>query len=91
MPTVPPVVDAEPSARCAAILLHQCFLAVLPAVAPGVKQQVACMHCAATVGNSFVIDLSSHGIRNAKGFAFLHGYAHTQQAAFAQVFVWHTS
>ena len=75
MVTRPPVIDTEPSARCAAILLHQSVLAVLPAVEPGVKQQVTCMHSAAAVGNSFVIDLNTHGIRNARDFAFLHGYA----------------
>ena len=73
MVTRPPVIDTEPSARCAAILLHQSVLAVLPAVTPGVKQQVTCMHSAAAVGNSFVIDLNTHGIRNARDFAFLHG------------------
>lgn len=71
--TRPPVIDTEPSARCAAILLHQSVLAVLPAVSPGVKQQVTCIHSAAAVGNSFVIDLNTHGIRNARDFAFLHG------------------
>lgn len=75
MVTRPPVIDIEPTARCAAILLHQSCLAVLPAVTPGVKQQVTCMQSAAAVGNSFVIDLSTHGIRNAQDFTFLHGCA----------------
>eukprot|EP00892_Ulva_mutabilis_P007723 jgi/Ulvmu1/5322/UM022_0116.1 len=69
---VPPVAAAEPSGRCVAILLHQSVLAVLPAVSPGVSQQVSCMHSAAAVGNSFVIDLASHGIRSARDVAFLH-------------------
>lgn len=76
MALMPPVAAAEPSGRCVAVLLHQSVLAVLPAVSPGVSQQVACVHSAAAVGNSFVIDLTSHGIRNARDVAFLQECAH---------------
>lgn len=74
MALAPPVAVAEPSGRCVAVLMHQSVLAVLPAVSPGISQQVACMHSAAAVGNSFVIDLASHGIRTARDVTFLHEY-----------------
>lgn len=55
-----------------ALLLYQTIIAVLPAVGPGSKQAVATPLTTASVGNSFVIDLTLHGIRAAKDFAFLH-------------------
>lgn len=67
----PPVARMEPSGRAVAVLLYQSIIAVLPAVSPGVKQSVMTTHATATVGNSFVIDLTQHGIRSARDFTFL--------------------
>jgi hypothetical protein len=77
-----PVARPEPSGKAAALLLYQSVLAVLPAIAPGAKQGVAAPLASAAVGNSFVIDLTQHGIRVAKDFAFLHEYAPFHCAAF---------
>ena len=73
----PPVARMEPSGRAVAILLYQSIIAVLPAVSPGVKQSVMTPHATATVGNSFVIDLTQHGIRSARDFTFLRECAPT--------------
>jgi hypothetical protein len=62
----------EPSGRAVAILLYHTILAVLPAISPGVKQSLGTPVSSAAVGNSFVIDLTMHGIRSAKDFTFLH-------------------
>ena len=65
------VARQEPSGKAVALLLYQSVLAVLPAVGPGVKQGVATPLATAAVGNSFVIDLTQHGMRSARDFVFL--------------------
>ena len=68
----PEITRAEPSGRCAAVLLLKSYLAVLPAVDASAKLGIACVAGAAAVGNSFVIDLASMGIKTVRDFVFLH-------------------
>jgi hypothetical protein len=48
------------------------FLAVLPAITPGITSGVMSQHGAASAGNSFVIDLASMGMKSVRDFVFLH-------------------
>lgn len=68
----PPNVKSDNSGRCSAVLLIRTFLAVLPAITPGMKAGVVSQHGAASVGNSFIIDLASMGMKSVRDFVFLH-------------------
>ncbi|GAQ89308.1 Cleavage/polyadenylation specificity factor [Klebsormidium nitens] len=73
-----PLVRADPQGRCAAALLYDDQLLVMKAKASGLgfgdEETAAAPERAASVEETYFLDLRTVGVKNVKDIVFLHGY-----------------